>query len=104
MAISKEQVEHVANLARLSFNDQELNQFTDQLSEITDMFNQLQAVDTKNVTPMNYVGDLDNVLRADNPAPADPKERQALLDNAPDTQDGFIKVPAIFNKGEDDGE
>lgn len=104
MAISKEQVEHVANLARLSFNDQELNQFTNQLSEITDMFNQLQSVDTKQVKPMNYVGNLENVLRADNPAPVDPEERQALLKNAPDTQDGFIKVPAIFNQGEDDGE
>ncbi|MFC6170123.1 Asp-tRNA(Asn)/Glu-tRNA(Gln) amidotransferase subunit GatC [Loigolactobacillus jiayinensis] len=104
MAISKEQVTHVANLARLSFDDAELSQFTDQMSEITDMFNELQAVDTTDVEPMTHVVDLVNVVREDVPAPADPEERKALLANAPDTEDGYIKVPAIFNNGEDSAE
>jgi aspartyl-tRNA(Asn)/glutamyl-tRNA(Gln) amidotransferase subunit C len=104
LAISKEQVNHVANLARLSFNDEELSQFTDQMSKITDMFNQLQEVDTTGVEPMTHVVDLVNVVRDDVPAAADPGERTALLNNAPDTEDGYIKVPAIFNRGEDSAE
>jgi aspartyl-tRNA(Asn)/glutamyl-tRNA(Gln) amidotransferase subunit C len=104
LAISKEQVTHVANLARLSFTDEELGQFTDQLSQITDMFNELQEVDTTGVAPMTHVVDLVNVLRPDEPAPANPAERDALLNNAPDAQDGYIKVPAILDNGGTDAE
>ncbi|WP_125980889.1 Asp-tRNA(Asn)/Glu-tRNA(Gln) amidotransferase subunit GatC [Loigolactobacillus iwatensis] len=104
MAISKEQVTHVADLARLSFTDEELGQFTDQLSQITDMFNELQEVDTKGVEPMTHVVDLVNVLRDDVPAAANPQEREALLKNAPDAEDGYIKVPAILDNEGDDGE
>lgn len=92
--ISKEQVNHVANLARLEFDKEQTEKFTKQLDDIISLAELLNEVDTTNVEPTSHVLDIRNVLREDEAKPGLPQEE--VLKNAPDKKDGQIRVPSII--------
>ena len=94
--ISNEQVKHVANLARLEITEDEAERFTKQLDAIITFAEQLKELDTTNVEPTYHVLDMKNVFREDIKEKGLPRE--AVLKNAPDHQDGQIKVPAIIGE------
>ncbi|WP_086349036.1 Asp-tRNA(Asn)/Glu-tRNA(Gln) amidotransferase subunit GatC [Candidatus Enterococcus clewellii] len=98
MAISEEQVKHVAKLAKLSFSSEELTGFTDQLGKIIDMVELLEEVDTEGVPFTSNVVETINVMREDQAEPG--MNRDELMKNVPESQDGYIKVPAIIDNGE----
>ncbi|WP_188455112.1 Asp-tRNA(Asn)/Glu-tRNA(Gln) amidotransferase subunit GatC [Virgibacillus oceani] len=92
--ISKDQVKHVANLARLAITDEEAEKFTNQLSSIIKYAEQLNELDTDGVEPTTHVLDLKNVLRKD-----EPKEwitQEDALKNAPDKKGDYFRVPSIL--------
>lgn len=92
--ISSEQVKHVANLARLAITEEETEKFTKQLDSIITFAEQLNELDTENVEPTTHVLHMKNVLREDKAEPGLPREE--VLKNAPDHQDGQIRVPGIM--------
>ncbi|ADG41099.1 MULTISPECIES: Asp-tRNA(Asn)/Glu-tRNA(Gln) amidotransferase subunit GatC [Leuconostoc] len=92
--ISKEEVAHVASLAKLAFNDTELEQFTTQLDSILTIFDTLGEVDTEQVEPTYSVTENVNHLRQD--VADNWHQKQALLKNAPLEAADLIKVPAIL--------
>ncbi|KMY52908.1 MULTISPECIES: Asp-tRNA(Asn)/Glu-tRNA(Gln) amidotransferase subunit GatC [Bacillaceae] len=92
--ISEEQVRHVAHLARLAITDEEVETFTAQLDSIIQFAEQLNELDTTGVKPTSHVLDMKNVLREDKSEPGLPREE--VLKNAPDHEDGQIRVPAII--------
>ncbi|MFC4559478.1 Asp-tRNA(Asn)/Glu-tRNA(Gln) amidotransferase subunit GatC [Virgibacillus kekensis] len=92
--ISKDQVKHVAHLARLAITEEEADMFTSQLSSIIDYAEQLNELDTENVEPTTHVLDLKNIMREDKPKEWISKEE--ALKNAPDKQDGHFRVPSIL--------
>jgi aspartyl-tRNA(Asn)/glutamyl-tRNA(Gln) amidotransferase subunit C len=94
MAITISDVEHVAKLARLDLTDQEKNQFTEQLNAILKYMEKLNELDTANVDPTSHAMDVANVMREDKARPSWPLEKVLL--NAPDEEDGQIKVPAVL--------
>ncbi len=94
MEISKEQVEHVARLARLEVSEDEKAMFARQLSGILTYMDQLKELDTKGVEPTATVLPTDNVFRDDDVRPSLPQEK--ALANAPDQADGFFRVPKIL--------
>lgn len=94
--ITKKGVEHVATLAKLKFNDEQLEKFTDQIEDIIDLVDTLNEVDTTNVEPTFNVTDQLNRIREDVAVRSNDKE--ALLANAPETENGFIRVPAILDE------
>lgn len=94
--ITKKDVEHVATLAKLKFNDEQLEKFTDQIEDIIDLVDILNEVDTTNVEPTFNVTDQLNRMREDVAVRSNDKE--ALLANAPETENGFIRVPAILDE------
>ncbi len=94
MEISKEQVEHVAKLARLEVNEDEKAMFARQLSAILTYMDQLKEVETAGVEPTATVLPTENVFREDGVRPSLLQE-QALA-NAPDRAEGFIRVPKIL--------
>jgi len=98
MAISEEQVKHVAKLAKLSFSEDELHEFTSQLGKIIDMVETLEEVDTQGVPFTSNVADTINVMRED--VTIGGWDRDELMKNVPESEDGFIKVPAIIDNGE----
>jgi aspartyl-tRNA(Asn)/glutamyl-tRNA(Gln) amidotransferase subunit C len=87
MAISRDEVLHVARLARLELTDDEVEKFTEQLSAVA----KVSELDLSDVEPTAHPLDLVNVWADDEPRPSLPVE-QALA-NAPDREDGFFKVP-----------
>ena len=94
ITISKEEVVHVASLAKLAFNDTELEQFTTQLDSILTIFDTLGEVDTEQVEPTYSVTENVNHLRQD--VADNWHQKQALLENAPLEAADLIKVPAIL--------
>jgi len=92
--ISEDQVKHVAHLARLAITEEEAQKFTKQLDEMITYAEQLNELDTENVEPTSHVLDIRNVMREDVSKPGLPNEE--VLKNAPDHQDGQIKVPSIM--------
>lgn len=94
MALTDEQVEHVAMLARLGLSDEERARMREQLSTILDHIDQLRAVDTSNVAPTAQVIPLAPALRDDVVQPSLTVEQ--VLANAPKAENGFIKVNAIL--------
>lgn len=92
--ISKDQVKHVAHLARLAITEEEAELFTSQLDSIITFAEQLNELDTENVQPTTHVLHMKNVLREDVPAKGLPVEE--VLKNAPDHKDGQVRVPSIL--------
>lgn len=92
--ISEDQVKYVANLARLSFNDEDIKKFTTQLDDIIGFAEQLNELDTKGVEPTTHVLDMYNVMRDDVVEPSLPREE--ALKNAPVQEKGQVKVPLIM--------
>ena len=93
MKLNRKDVEHVALLSRLELSEQELDNFTGQLDAILEYIDVLNQVDTSAVEPMAHVLEIRNVMRSDEVQPSLPRE--AALQNAPDAEDGFFKVPKI---------
>jgi aspartyl-tRNA(Asn)/glutamyl-tRNA(Gln) amidotransferase subunit C len=90
--INREQVLHVARLARLELTDAELERMAGELSGILDHVERMNELDLEGVEPTSHVVQLENVLRADEPRPSWPRER--MLESAPDPADGAFRVPS----------
>ena len=94
MAISREQVLHIGRLARLGLSEAEIDRLTTQLSDILGHFDALAAVDTSDVEPTAHPLPLKNVMRSDSVAPS--LSRDDALSNAPEVEDGLIRVRAVL--------
>jgi aspartyl-tRNA(Asn)/glutamyl-tRNA(Gln) amidotransferase subunit C len=90
--IDREQVLHVARLARLRLTDDELEKMSGELSNILEHVERIGELDLEGVEPTSHVVDVDNVLRADEPRPCLP--RDLALRNAPDAAEGGFRVPS----------
>lgn len=98
MKITEDTIKHVATLARLEFGKDEIGKFTKQMDSIINMADELSAVDTKGVKETVQVVDRDTVLRDDKPQHWQGEDRDTLMKNVPDKANGYIKVPVIINK------
>ncbi|MFC2009619.1 Asp-tRNA(Asn)/Glu-tRNA(Gln) amidotransferase subunit GatC [Chloroflexota bacterium] len=94
MKLSREEVKHLALLARLGLSDSELEQFREQLSNILENFEILQRVDTTDVLPTSHSIALENVLRDDETISSLPVED--VLINSPDREENYFKVRAVL--------
>ena len=100
MEITEETIKHVAGLSRLEIDEKEIGKVTEQMSSIINMADQLSEVDTDGVEETVQVVDRDTVFREDKPEHWETREE--LMKNVPDQANGFIKVPVIINKDEDE--
>jgi aspartyl-tRNA(Asn)/glutamyl-tRNA(Gln) amidotransferase subunit C len=93
MEITRDEVLHVAKLARLALSDEEVERFCGQLSAILEAVGKVSELDLEGVPPTSHPLDLVNVLAEDEPVPS--LARDEALANAPDPEDGFFGVPAV---------
>ena len=93
MPLSRDQVRHVAMLARLGLEPGDEDFYAGQLSGILEHIDRLQQVDTDDIPPTAQVVEVLNQLREDEPRPGLTQEE--ALSNAPAAQDGFFRVPSI---------
>jgi aspartyl-tRNA(Asn)/glutamyl-tRNA(Gln) amidotransferase subunit C len=91
MTISRDEVLHVASLARLELSDDEVERFTEQLGAILEAVGKVSELDLTGVEPLSHPLDLVNVWAEDEPRPSLPLE-QALA-NAPESKDDHFRVP-----------
>ena len=96
MALSREEVEHIAELAKLALTDEEKSLYAEQLSAILDYFRKLQEVDTSGIPPTATVLPIRNVFRPDEPG--EPMPRELLLQNAPAQADGCFQVQPVLEE------
>lgn len=99
MHLTREEVEHVAALARLGLSEDEITLMRSQLSAILDAIHALDALDTDAILPTAQVTSLTNVTRPD--AVTDSLVREAVLANAPRQSDGFFEVLAVLGAGDE---
>ncbi|HZO63001.1 MAG TPA: Asp-tRNA(Asn)/Glu-tRNA(Gln) amidotransferase subunit GatC [Gaiellaceae bacterium] len=93
MQITRDEVLHVAKLARLALNDEEVERFRGQLSAILEAVGKVSELDLEGVPPTSHPLDLVNVLAEDEPVPS--LSLEDALANAPDPEDGFFGVPPV---------
>jgi aspartyl-tRNA(Asn)/glutamyl-tRNA(Gln) amidotransferase subunit C len=91
MAISREQVLHVAKLAHLDLSEEEVERFREQLSAILEAVSKVSELDLSDVPPTSHPLDLVNVWREDEPRPSLPFDE--AFANAPEREDDFFRVP-----------
>ncbi len=94
MSLSRDEVLHIAKLARIGVSEADVAGFQEQLSEILGHFEALRALDTDGVPPTSHPLPLESVMRSDEVAPSlSPEE---VLANAPLADDGFFRVRAVL--------
>jgi aspartyl-tRNA(Asn)/glutamyl-tRNA(Gln) amidotransferase subunit C len=93
MAITREDVLHVARLARLAIPEEEIERVQEQLGAILEAVGKVGELDLADVEPTSHPLDVVNVWREDEPRPSLPREE--ALANAPDPADGAFRVPAV---------
>ena len=96
--LSRADVEHVAHLARLGLTEDELGRLEGQLNHILDQYAILARLDTEAIPPTAQTIELENILRDDVARPS--LSREAILVNAAATDEGFLVVPPILDRGE----
>ncbi len=98
MAVTEDEVLHLAKLARLNLSSSDVSNFVDQLSPIVDYFKELNEVDTDGVNETSQTTGLTDVFRADNVDVIRNLSQEKALSEAKNTSNGFFVVPAILNK------
>ena len=94
MSLDKEQVQHIAMLARLQLSDEEYAESVEKLSRIVDFVDQLSAADTTDVVPMAHPLDAAQRLRPD--IVTETNERDRYQENAASVADGLYLVPKVL--------
>ena len=93
--ITTEGVSHVANLARLEFNEEETQDFTEQLARILDYISKLNELDTDDVAPTSHIHPLYNITKPDVVKTSLPRDE--VLANAPEHEEGYFGVPRVID-------
>ena len=94
MSLTREEVLHIARLARIGLSEDDVAKFQEQLSEIFDHFQELQGLDTEGVPPTSHPLPLENVMRSDQAKPSLAQEE--VLANAPLAEEGAFRVRAVL--------
>jgi aspartyl-tRNA(Asn)/glutamyl-tRNA(Gln) amidotransferase subunit C len=94
MAVTKKDVEKIAELAQLKFSEEELENFTPQMNEILTYMDKLNELDTENVEPLSHPVEQTNVFREDELKPSITTEE--ALKNAPAKDEHYFKVPKVI--------
>ena len=96
MALTREEVLHVAKLARVGMTDADVTKFQTQLSDILEHFSALNEIDTTDVPPTTQSLPIENVMAKDEPAPS--LSQALVLQNAPLAQEGHLRVRAVLEE------
>ena len=94
MALSKDDIEYIAHLARLDISEAEVPAYTDKLGRIVEFIDELSKADTDALLPMAHPLDMSQRLRADEAR--GPEDRDRYQENAPATEQGLYLVPRVI--------
>jgi aspartyl-tRNA(Asn)/glutamyl-tRNA(Gln) amidotransferase subunit C len=93
--LTKEEVEHIALLARIGLSDEEVNRYRTDLSQVLDFFKELEILDTGDAVETG-IPEKENDTREDRAEDFGSFGKKAILANVPDAKDGYVKVRSVF--------
>ena len=96
MKLTKNEIKHIAELARLELTEDELKKYGSQLSGVLNYIDQLKEVDTKDIEPTAQVTGMTNILREDEVKDWNKKEIEEALKDAPEREGRFLKVKRVI--------
>lgn len=96
MSVTRKEVEHIAELARLELTESELEEYTVQLNQILEYVEKLNELDTENVQPLSHPVEAVNIFRDDVLKPS--IDREGVLKNAPSKDEDFFMVPKVIDR------
>ncbi len=96
MSLTKQDVQHLAKLARLSLSEAELETYRAQLSDVLAYVEQLNKLKTDDVSPTSQVTGLTNNFRADEVSDCPEEVRKDIINQFPDRDSDLLKVPHVF--------
>lgn len=96
MELTKEEIGHIANLARLELNKKEAEKFFEQISSILEYVKKLQEIDLSKVEPTSHAARISNILREDKIEQYGEGEMGNLIKMAPESEDNLVKVKAVL--------
>ncbi len=94
--LSKDEIQHIASLARIGLTGEETEKYQKDLSAILDYFKKLEELDTENIEPIGHITGRFNSFREDKDEDFGNLGRVAIMKNAPEIKDKFIKVKSVL--------
>jgi len=94
--LSSDDVKNIASLARIGIEDKELKDYQKNLSAILDYFKELSKLNTNNVEPIGHITGRSDVSRKDERSESNEKERDSILNNAPERKENYVKVKSVL--------
>ena len=94
MSLDKSEIQKIAWLARLAIDEKDIDNYCHELAEIVDMMEQMNSVDTTDITPLAHPLEVFSRLRTDNVTESD--QRENFQSNTSETKDGYYLVPKVI--------
>ena len=94
--LTKEEILHIATLARIGVNEQDVEKYRRDLSEILDYFKKLDEVNVDGIEPIGHITGMENVFRTDRQVDFGDLGKQAIMQNVPERKDGYVKVKSVL--------
>ncbi|HEX8973960.1 MAG TPA: Asp-tRNA(Asn)/Glu-tRNA(Gln) amidotransferase subunit GatC [Patescibacteria group bacterium] len=94
--LSREEILHIATLARIGLHEKDVEKYQHDLSEILDYFKKLDECETQDVEPIGHITGVNNVFRTDANEDFGDLGKAAIMKNAPEMKDGHIKVKSVL--------
>ena len=98
MTLTKQQIEHIANLARLDLTEDEIEIYLGELTGIIDYVSLLKEADVCDIEPTAQIAGLENIMREDEVKDCEKNIIKNILEQAPETKDKQIKLKRVLNK------
>jgi aspartyl-tRNA(Asn)/glutamyl-tRNA(Gln) amidotransferase subunit C len=94
--LTREEILHIATLARIGLEEKDIEKYQNELSEILDYFKKLNELNTDDVEPIGHITGVQNVFRCDNQEDFGSLGKENILKNVPESKDGYIKVKSVL--------
>jgi len=94
--IDKNEVQCIAGLARIGLDEKDVEKYQKDFSSILDYFKKLEELDTENVEPIGHITGMQDVFKQDNIDELKDEDLEAILSNAPEIKDGYVKVKSVL--------
>ena len=94
--LSREEILNIATLARIGLSEKEIKKYQHELSDILDYFKKLEELDVAGVEPIGHITGMQDVFRTDKNEDFGELGREAIMENAPEKKEGYIKVKSVL--------
>jgi aspartyl-tRNA(Asn)/glutamyl-tRNA(Gln) amidotransferase subunit C len=94
--LDKKEIKHIAALARIGVSEKEIEKYRHDISGVVEYFKELEKLDTKDVEPIGHITGRNNIFRHDEAENITEEDKGAILKNAPETKDGYVKVKSVL--------